>query len=576
MAKPEASRTRPRSSGPSSSSHPPPPPPTPTRRVPLRQLLRVSSVACGIQFGWALQLSLLTPYVQELGIPHAWASVIWLCGPLSGLLVQPLVGHMSDRCKSRFGRRRPFIVAGATMIAFAVLVIGYSADIGWWLGDDESSRPRAVGVFVFGFWILDVANNMTQGPCRALLADLTGKDHRRTRVANAYFSLFMAVGNVLGFAAGSYSGWFKVFSFTLTSGCNPDCANLKSAFLIDITFIAITTYLSVTAAHEVPLERVAISLEDGQGSAEHEAFLWELFGTFRYFSGAIWTILCVTALTWIGWFPFLLFDTDWMGREIYGGKPNEGQSYNNGVRMGALGLMLQSVVLGITSVLMEKLCRKWGAGFVWGLSNILMALCFLMMLIITYVATHAGYLGHDEPPNVIVIVSLLIFALLGIPLAITYSVPYALISTRIESLGLGQGLSMGVLNLAIVIPQACQYGENLASELLSIVLVDEKHSLNALFSQIYVHAAVFKTQQSLPCDSQRAQVFETYVAFHYLGFCLDEPSVVVSIGSGPWDQLFGGGNTPAFAVAALSAIASGLIAILAIPRSGTQKPRSLT
>ncbi|KAG2664886.1 hypothetical protein I3760_16G103100 [Carya illinoinensis] len=424
-------------------------------KIPLRRLLRVASVACGIQFGWALQLSLLTPYVQELGIPHAWASVIWLCGPLSGLFVQPLVGLMSDRCTSRFGRRRPFILAGAISIAFAVLIIGHSADIGWLLGDRGDVRPRAVGVFVFGFWILDVANNMTQGPCRALLADLTGKDHRRTRVANAYFSLFMAVA----------------------------------------------------AAQEVPLgpsDRSTPFLEDAPGTSSHtqEAFLWELFGTIRYFSGPIWVILLVTALTWIGWFPFLLFDTDWMGREIYGGKPNEGQNYSTGVRMGALGLMLNSVVLGITSVLMEKLSRKWGAGFVWGISNILMALCFLAILILTFVANGHHSEGHALPPNGIVIAALLIFAILGVPLAITYSVPYALISTRIESLGLGQGLSMGVLNLALVIPQ-----------------------------------------------------------------------VVVSLGAGPWDQLFGGGNSPAFAVAGLAAFASGLIAILAIPRSGPQKPR---
>lgn len=139
-------------------------------------LLRVASVAGGIQFGWALQLSLLMPYVQQLGIPHVWASIIWLCGPLSGLLVQPLVGHLSDRCTSRFGRRRPFILGGALSIVAAVLIIGHSADIGWWFGDTLEHRPWAVGVFVFGFWILDVANNVTQGPCRALLGDLTGKD----------------------------------------------------------------------------------------------------------------------------------------------------------------------------------------------------------------------------------------------------------------------------------------------------------------------------------------------------------------------------------------------------------------
>lgn len=144
-------------------------------RIPLRQLLRVASVASGIQFGWALQLSLLTPYVQQLGIPHQWASIIWLCGPVSGLFVQPLVGIMSDRCTSRFGRRRPFILAGTASIIVAVIIIGYAADIGWLLGDNESFRPAAITVFVIGFWILDVANNVTQGPCRALLADLTSK-----------------------------------------------------------------------------------------------------------------------------------------------------------------------------------------------------------------------------------------------------------------------------------------------------------------------------------------------------------------------------------------------------------------
>ncbi|KAI4321095.1 hypothetical protein MLD38_034516 [Melastoma candidum] len=471
-------------------------------RVQLRRLLRVASVAGGIQFGWALQLSLLTPYVQELGIPHAWSSIIWLCGPLSGLFVQPLVGLMSDRCTSRFGRRRPFIVIGAAAIAVSVLVIGHSADIGWWLGDRGSTRPRAIGAFVFGFWILDVANNMTQGPCRALLADLTGKDHRRTRVANAYFSLFMAIGNILGFATGSFNGWYKVFPFTITPACYVDCANLKAAFLIDVAFIALSTYISVSAAQEVPLGLTNQSNPSdnrpGPSSQTEEAFMWELFGTFRYFSASIWIILLVTALTWIGWFPYLLYDTDWMGREVYGGYPNDGKNYTKGVSMGALGLMLQSVVLGITSLLLEKLCRKLGAGFFWGICNIVMALCFLGMLIVSYVNVGNSSTGN-LPPNGIVVAAIVIFAVLGVPLAITYSVPYALISTRIESLGLGQGLSLGVLNLAIVVPQ-----------------------------------------------------------------------VLVSLGSGPWDQLFGGGNSPSIAVASIAALSGGLIAILAIPRSRTQ------
>jgi solute carrier family 45 protein 1/2/4 len=156
-------------------------PPAAARKVPLRKLLRAASVACGVQFGWALQLSLLTPYVQELGIPHAFASLVWLCGPLSGLLVQPLVGHLSDRvapAASPLGRRRPFIAAGAASIAAAVLTVGFSADLGRLLGDGVepgAARLGAIVVYLVGFWLLDVGNNATQGPCRAFLADLTGR-----------------------------------------------------------------------------------------------------------------------------------------------------------------------------------------------------------------------------------------------------------------------------------------------------------------------------------------------------------------------------------------------------------------
>ncbi|KAH7665081.1 Sucrose transporter and related proteins protein [Dioscorea alata] len=448
-------------------------------RVPLRRLMRAAAVACGVQFGWALQLSLLTPYVQELGIAHAWASLVWLCGPLSGLLVQPLAGHMSDRCRSGFGRRRPFIAAGAVTIALAVILIGYSADIGDILGDPRGPvhRPRAVVVFVIGFWLLDVGNNATQGPCRALLADLSGKDHRRTRIANAYFSLFMALA------------------------CSVNCANLKSAFILDIVLLALTTYISISSVQEIPLSDMGA--EHSAEEVQQEAFLWELIGSFRYLTPPIWIVLIVVALTWVGWFPFLLFDTDWMGREIYKGKPNEGHAYHLGVRMGSLGLMLNSVVLGVTSVILERLCRKWGAGLVWGISGILMSFCFGAMLIISYVAETTEYPSSGIPPIGIIVAAVIVFAVLGAPLAITYSIPYAMISTRTEPLRLGQGLAMGILNLAIVVPQ-----------------------------------------------------------------------VIVSLGSGPWDQLFGGGNSPAFAVAAVAAFCSGLMAIIALPRSSITRART--
>lgn len=494
------------------------------KRVPIRALLQVASVAAGVQFGWALQLSLLTPYVQELGIPHAWASLIWLCGPISGMIVQPIIGHYSDNCTSSYGRRRPFILGGAALVIIAVFIIGYSADLGYLFGDSLDSRPRAIFIFVVGFWVLDLANNTLQGPCRALLADFTGKDQTRNRRANAFFSLFMALGNILGFATGAYSGWYRIFTFTYTKACDEACANLKSAFFLGVLMLVFTTFLSVTAAPEIPydpllkkhsvVKATSPLLSDKQESSsstivpgvddeedddddeepESEALFTELLGALRDLPRPMWYILLVTALTWIAWFPFLLFDTDWMGREVYGGEPSDpdrSNMYYDGVHMGSLGLMLNSVVLGLSSLCIEFLCRKLGSSYVWGIANVIMALCFVGTAVVTRAAAHVV----GEPPASIIYSSLAIFAVLGAPLAVTYSVPYALTATYTEKVGGGQGLSVGVLNLAVVTPQ-----------------------------------------------------------------------VLVSVGSGPWDELFGGGNMPAFLLGAGAALLGGIAAVLLLPR----------
>ncbi|XP_024518053.1 sucrose transport protein SUT2 [Selaginella moellendorffii] len=492
-------------------------------RVPLKALARVASVAAGVQFGWALQLSLLTPYVQELGIPHTFASYIWLCGPISGMFVQPIVGFYSDHWEGKWGRRRPFIVLGAILVVISVLIIGFAADLGYILGDTPTRRPRAIGIFVVGFWFLDLANNTLQGPCRALLADFTGRDQRRNRRANAFFSFFISIGNILGFAAGSYNNWPKIFPFTETRGCNRPCANLKSAFMIDLILLIVTTLLSITAAQEIPWSPLTkaqkhgvstpttplipdkpdpqyaddpenVNDDDEDEEEESEAFFWELVGTLRDLPRPMWCILLVTALTWLAWFPFTLFDTDWFGREVFKGEPGSAtaQIYDRGVRMGSFGLMLNSVVLGITSIVMEPLCRMLKPSFVWGIGNFIMAASFAAMIAITYAMKNTD---RVIPPTGTTIGALVVFAALGAPLAVTYSIPFALASHSTNNSGGGQGLAMGVLNLAVVVPQ-----------------------------------------------------------------------IIISLGSGPWDALFGGGNVPSFALALGASFIGGVLAFLILPR----------
>ncbi|XP_024004166.1 putative sucrose transport protein SUC6 isoform X2 [Eutrema salsugineum] len=390
---------------------------------PLRKMISVASIAAGVQFGWALQLSLLTPYVQLLGIPHKWSSLIWLCGPISGMLVQPTVGYYSDRCTSRFGRRRPFIATGAVLVAVAGILIGYAADLGQMAGDklEQTPKKRAIWFFALGFWILDVANNTLQGPCRAFLADLAAGDAKKTRTANAFFSFFMAVGNVLGYAAGSYTNLHKIFPFTMTNACDIYCANLKSCF-----FISIILLLSLTVASLLYVKDKQWSPEKGDSNVK-TPFFGEIFGAFRVMKRPMWMLIIVTALNWIAWFPFLLFDTDWMGREVYGGdSAGDGKLknlYNQGVHVGALGLMINAIVLGFMSLGVEWIGRKMGgAKRLWGVVNFILAVCLAMTVLVTKLAeahrkTAGAYAGPTEGIRA---GALTLFAILGIPLA--YSV----------------------------------------------------------------------------------------------------------------------------------------------------------
>ncbi|KAJ0618687.1 putative sucrose/H+ symporter, plant, MFS transporter superfamily [Helianthus annuus] len=471
---------------------------------PIWQIIMVAAIAAGVQFGWALQLSLLTPYVQLIGVPHVWSSFIWLCGPVSGMVVQPVVGYYSDRCTSRFGRRRPFIAAGAFLVGVAVFFIGYAADIGVSTGDEikAPSKPRAIAIFVIGFWILDVANNTLQGPCRAFIADLSGSNQSKIRTGNAVFSFFMGVGNVLGYAAGSYPHLYKFAPFTKTDACEVYCANLKTCFFISIALLATITILACALVHE---DRYVPDPEE-EKSGKNLMFFAEMFRALKGLSRAMWILLLVTCLNWIAWFPFLLYDTDWMGKEVYGGEVGQ-PLYNQGVRAGALGLMLNSVVSGLFSLLIEHLSR-WSGGVkhVWGALNVVLAGSLGLTVLVTKLAeaqrqftTLADGTRVPQAPSAGVKAGALgVFAILGAPLAVTFSVPCALASIFSNDSGAGQGLSQGVLNLAIVIPQ-----------------------------------------------------------------------MVVSVLSGPWDALFGGGNLPAFVVGAVAALISGLFAFCMLPSTAS-------
>lgn len=95
----------------------------------LPRLLLLTLSLAGIQFAWTVEFAFGTPFLLSLGLPKSLAALVWIAGPLSGLLVQPLVGVWSDTSRSKWGKRRPFMLAAGVLVVVSIALIAYCEDI---------------------------------------------------------------------------------------------------------------------------------------------------------------------------------------------------------------------------------------------------------------------------------------------------------------------------------------------------------------------------------------------------------------------------------------------------------------
>ncbi|CAN1334396.1 Sucrose transport protein SUC2 [Linum perenne] len=300
-------------------------------------------------------------------------------------------------------------------------------------------------VFVVGFWVFDVSNNMLQGPCRALLADLSEDNQWLTRFSNSLFSFFMGAGNILGYLAGAQDGLYKIFKFSHTPACDVFCAILKSCFIISVMLLIVLTVVTLAYVQEK-----LWSPEDDVNETEKNDVggLTSFLRALKSLDRPMWMLLLVTCLNWFAWFPWVLYNTDWMGREVYGGDSgmNSGQiqMYDRGVRAGSIGLMINSTVLLIFSLAIDPFARKLGAKFLRGGVNLILGISLVMIVVISKAAEserrHGGG-GYTGPSSGIKSASLAVFGILGLPLAVTYKILFAMVSIYSQGSGVGQGFS---------------------------------------------------------------------------------------------------------------------------------------
>jgi maltose/moltooligosaccharide transporter len=233
----------------------------------------------GIQFGFALQNANVSRIFQTLGAPIDDIPILWVAAPLTGLIVQPIIGYMSDRTWNRFGRRRPYFLVGAILASLALFVMPNSPVL--WV---------AAGML----WIMDASINISMEPFRAFVGDMLPEKQRTTGFATQTF--FIGIGAVVASALPyMMTNWFDV-SNTAAPGVVPD--SVKLSFYWGGAIFLLAVLWTVFRSKEYSPEQLAEF--DAARPAEHVAEHTRLRPAAKYLNGGVvWAVIGVALWYWI-------------------------------------------------------------------------------------------------------------------------------------------------------------------------------------------------------------------------------------------------------------------------------------
>ncbi|KPP64206.1 solute carrier family 45 member 4-like [Scleropages formosus] len=182
--------------------------------LPVRRWLMHGAVMLGREFCYAMETALVTPVLLQIGLPEQYYSLTWFLSPVLGLIFTPLIGSASDRCRSRWGRRRPFILGLCVgiLLGLALFLNGHSL-YSLAIGDMPSDQPIGIILTVLGVVILDFSADGSEGPIRAYLLDVADAEEQDMALNIHTFSAGLggAVGYMMGGLDWTQTGLGQVF-----------------------------------------------------------------------------------------------------------------------------------------------------------------------------------------------------------------------------------------------------------------------------------------------------------------------------------------------------------------------------
>lgn len=383
----------------------------PTLSLP--RILEMNLGFLGLQFSFGLQQGNMGPIYSYLGADEAQLPVLGLAGPVTGLLIQPLIGALSDRTQSKWGRRTPYFLIGAVLCSLGLLTMPLAASI-----------VMAASLL----WILDAGNNITMEPYRAYVSDRLNPDQRQAGFLTQ--SAFTGLAQCLAFLTPSILVWF---------GMNQDWVDAhnipyttRTVFWIGAVLSFVTIAWSIYRVPELPLsdaERAHISAQPkGFGAA-----LAEIGSAIRDMPAAMRKLGVMSLFQWYGMAGYWTYIIYSIARSVYQTSDPHSSAYHSAVLAnGEMAAFYNLVAFG-GAFAMVPLAKRMGPGP-------LHALCLLL-----------GGLGMLALPHMESKAMLFLPAIgTGLAWGSIMGNPYVILSNAIPAQR--TGVYMGIFNMMIVIP----------------------------------------------------------------------------------------------------------------------------
>ncbi len=383
------------------------------------QIWNMSFGFLGIQFGWGLQMANMSAIYSYLGANAGQIALLWLAAPVTGVLIQPLIGQSSDRTWTRLGRRRPFILGGAILASFALILMPNSPSV--WV---------AAGLL----WVLDGTINASMQPFRALVADNLPEE--QSSQGFAIQSLFIGLGGTIASALPwMMTHWFGIIAEGAGKGHIPFSVTLSfyigaAAFLGAVLWTVFTT-------KEIPPDEQEIAAMRAR-KFDWTLGLKDIFSLFGHLPRRMWELGLVQFFTWIGMFCLWVYFSPSIASGIFHAQAGTVEMEESGAWAGFCFAMYNAICFAFSFVLM-RVTKYTGPKL---MHSLCLGIGAIGLLTIPFMTGKYG----------------LLFSMTGIGIAWSsiLSMPYAMLTPALPKDKVG--VMMGMFNLFIVFPQIIASG----------------------------------------------------------------------------------------------------------------------